>query len=97
MACDPNTLLQSACDNGFAALSDRDLKVATLQLLCSGGGGGGGSIQMYSTLASDPNAALIVPDDPTKAAQFYQDPSVTPYNWWNWSKATQAWIQISAP
>jgi hypothetical protein len=36
MACDPNELLQQACDSGFAALSDRDLKVAALQLLCSG-------------------------------------------------------------
>lgn len=35
MACDINTLLASACSNGFSCLDDRSLKIAVLQLLCN--------------------------------------------------------------
>jgi len=42
MACDTSTLLTNACTYGYAGLSDRDLKIATLVLLCDGGAGGGG-------------------------------------------------------
>lgn len=38
-ACNIDTLLTDACSNGFSSLSDRDLKIAILQLLCDGGGG----------------------------------------------------------
>ena len=40
-ACDVDTLLTDACSNGFSSLSERDLKIAILQLLCDGGGTGG--------------------------------------------------------
>jgi hypothetical protein len=39
--CNANTLLQTAASNGYFGLDDRSLKIAALQLLCSGGGGGG--------------------------------------------------------
>lgn len=42
MACDTTTLLTDACTYGYTGLSDRDLKIVQLVLLCNGGGGGGG-------------------------------------------------------
>lgn len=34
--------MSDACTYGYTGLSDRDIKIATLVLLCNGGGGGGG-------------------------------------------------------
>jgi hypothetical protein len=36
MACDANSLIATAAARGFQALSDRDLKLCTLYLLCAG-------------------------------------------------------------
>lgn len=54
-ACNVDTLLTDACTNGFGSLSDRDLKIAILQLLCDGGGGGGGGSTEVYFVAGDPN------------------------------------------
>lgn len=51
MACDANTLMAQAAANGYYGLDDRSLKIAILQLLCSGGGGGGGGITLAQALA----------------------------------------------
>lgn len=48
MACDVSTLMSNACTYGYVGLSDRDLKIATLVLLCNGGGGGGITCGNYS-------------------------------------------------
>jgi len=48
MACDVSTLMTNACTYGYTGLSDRDLKIATLVLLCEGGSGGGVTCGDYS-------------------------------------------------
>lgn len=42
MACDAQTLIDAAYANGYAALSDRDLREALVAVACAAGGGGGG-------------------------------------------------------
>lgn len=44
MACDATTLIAAAYANGYAKMSDRDLKMATLASACAGGGGSGAGI-----------------------------------------------------
>ncbi len=41
MACDATSLIATAMGNGYAGMSDRDLKMAVLASACAGGGGGG--------------------------------------------------------
>lgn len=48
MACDANTLMAAAAANGYYGLDHRELKMALLQLLCSGGSG---SITLAQALA----------------------------------------------
>ena len=36
MSCDAGTLMRAAAANGYYGLDERDLKIAMLQLLCSG-------------------------------------------------------------
>jgi hypothetical protein len=100
MACDPNQLVKSA--KCFQCLSEQQLQMVITYLLCQisiSGGGSGGTIQTISTTAADPNVAGIVPSDPTKAALFYQDPSVAGgiYNVWHWGIVGQTWVQYSSP
>jgi hypothetical protein len=40
--------MTNACTYGYTGLSDRDLKIATLVLLCDGGSGGGLTCGDYS-------------------------------------------------
>jgi hypothetical protein len=58
---------------------------------------GGGEIQLYTNSYSDPNVAALVPTDPTKAAQYQQDTSITLYNVWVWSVISQSWYQTVSP
>lgn len=58
---------------------------------------GGGDRQIYSNVFADPNVGGIVPDNLTIANWWYQDPSITLYNWWAWSIVNQTWVQVSAP
>ena len=37
------------------------------------------------------------PDDQTKAALWYQTPSITIYNVWTWDVVALTWNQFSAP
>ena len=43
MACDANSLMALAMSNGYAGMSDRDLKMALLASACAGGGSGASS------------------------------------------------------
>ena len=99
MTCDPNILLQAA--KCFQCYSAKELEMVKAYLLCqiTSGGGTGGAIQILSTTDADPNAADIKPSDTTKAAIFYQDPSVTGgiYNVWHWNIQNQIWVQYSSP
>jgi len=54
---------------------------------------GGSTQQVYTAEYDDPNAASLVPADPTKGAFFQQDPSITLYNVWIWSVVDQNWKQ----
>lgn len=44
MACDAQSLIDTAYAAGYAALSERELKEAILASACAGGGGGGGGV-----------------------------------------------------
>jgi len=55
-ACDSQTLLDLAYANGYARLSDRQLRECLLAAACAGGGGGGGS---GNVLFGDPTGATI--------------------------------------
>lgn len=102
MACDPNQLLAAA--KCFQCLSEKELNQVIAYLLCqiSTGGSSGGSIQVIVTIDADPNAAHLVPSEPTKGAIFYQDPSVAGgiFNVWHWSTTgatANTWVQYSSP
>lgn len=55
------------------------------------------ALQIISTVDANPNTALIVPGNTQAGAIFYQDVSITLYNEWKWSIASQIWIQTIAP
>jgi hypothetical protein len=44
MACDAQTLINTAYANGYAKLSERDLEACILASACAAGGGGGGAV-----------------------------------------------------
>lgn len=97
MSCDPQELATLA--KCFQCLDRTQAEAIRNYLLCQineGGGAGGGAIQLYSTTDADPTG-IVTPADPTKAATFYQDPSITLYNEWKWSIEEQAWYQTIAP
>lgn len=75
--------MASAAANGYYGLDDRDLKIATLELLCEGGGGGGGTTQVYT----GNGAPAIVPA--ATAAIYIQKDSVPAGILWLWYDA--AW------
>lgn len=98
-ATDPQSLMNAAkCYVCTLSVSMAEaMELALLAAIAEAGGGGGGSTQIYSTVDADPNVAGIVPVDPTRGAEFYQDPTVTPYNRWAWSITGATWIQYIAP
>lgn len=67
------------------------------QLLCNVSSDGGIGRGVYTDTYDDPNTAGLVPNDPTRGAYFYQDPSITVFNQWTWSVANQVWYQWSSP
>jgi hypothetical protein len=98
MTCDPGTLLNATA--AFQMLSEKQLLAINSYLLCqilNSGGGGGGTNQLYTGSYADPNVFGLMPADTTKAAQYQQDVSITPYNVWVWSVIRQKWIQTVAP
>lgn len=99
MATDPQSLLALAkCYQCAGQLSTyQAFEIALLAMIAQNGGSGGGSSQVISTSDADPNTAGIVPADPTKGAEFYQDPAIANYNIWKWSISAQTWIQFSSP
>ena len=44
MSCTATSLIATAMANGYAGLSDRDLKMALVAAACAGGGGSGGGV-----------------------------------------------------
>lgn len=84
MACDAQSLIDLAYANGYAALSDRDLREVIAAEACAGGGGGGvvnGELLFYT--ASDPNSQGLVPTDQTKPAFAYKKDGTGPSYGWN--------------
>lgn len=49
MSCSVTSLLSSAAANGFFSLQDRELRIAILQLLCSGTAGGNQTVSSVDT------------------------------------------------
>ena len=81
MACDAQTLINTAYANGYARLSDRDLRECILAAACAGGGGGGGgSGQIVAYTGADPNTDGVLPTDQTKPAIAVK-PNATTYTW----------------
>lgn len=82
MACDANTLMAQAAANGYYGLDDRSLKIAILQLLCSGGGGGasGGGVTAGAGAPSSVPAS--------GAALYIQTDSVPPGIIWEYYSGT---------
>jgi hypothetical protein len=68
--------------NGYAGMSDRDLKMATVASACLGTGGGGGSGQIVYYTGADPNSDGVVPANQAAAAIAVK-PSATTYTWDN--------------
>lgn len=94
---DPQTLLdQAKCYMCLGVTLAEALELALLAQIVSGGSSAS-IAQVISTTAADPNAAGIVPSDPTKGAIFYQDTNITLFNEWRWSVQAQTWKQTIAP
>lgn len=72
MACDAQTLINTAYANGYAKLSDRDLRECILAAACAGGGGGAGGSQMVLYTTTDPTTDGVTPTDQTKNAIAYK-------------------------
>jgi hypothetical protein len=87
MACDAQTLINTAYANGYAKLSDRGLLEAIVASACAGGGGGGGSGQIVAYTGVDPNADGVKPTNLNAAAIAVKPGDVT----WTWSIAGQNW------
>jgi len=53
--------------------------------------------QTYCLNAANPNDVKLIPDNPQKAAFYYQDPAFELYNEWRWSPSANQWYQTVAP
>lgn len=85
MSCDATSLMSTAYSNGYAKLSDRDLKMATLASACAGSGGGGGGGNTVS--AADPSGSG------TSTGVLWINKNTN--NVWYWDGAS--WIQLIGP
>jgi len=84
MACDAQSLINTAYANGYAKLSDRDLRECLLAAACAGGGGGGGG---SGAVLQD--ATGSAPPDPTKPAISFPTGGGGISEW---DVASQTWI-----
>jgi hypothetical protein len=83
MACDSQTLINTAYSQGYAKLSDRDLRECIVASACAGGGGGGGGTVTCG--AANPTVA------PTGCGVYVKQSGVTS-GIWVWDGA--AWQQL---
>lgn len=70
------------------------LAVQALMTLSDSAVGANGSV--YTGPYDNPNGN-VTPLDTAHGAIYYQHPSITLYNQWDWDVPTQAWIQVIAP
>jgi len=88
MSCDASTLMQEAAANGYYGLGDRDLKIATLQLICS-----------LSTSGSSGGSCLSRSVGPPVTAPAVGCPvaiNITDTGAWYWyDTGASAWIQFA--
>lgn len=93
MACDAQSLINTAYANGYAALSDRDLRECVVASACagaSGGGGGGGlSGEVMEYTGTDPTSDGLVPTNPALPAFAYKRGGTGPS--YGWNTLTQTW------
>lgn len=82
MACDAKSLIATAMSNGYAGMSERDLKMATVASACASTGGGGGSGQIVYYTGTDPNSDGVLPAN-QNAAAIAVKPGSTTYTWDN--------------
>lgn len=87
MACDAATLINAAYANGYAKMSDRDLKMATLASACAATGGIGGGGQIVAYTGDDPNSDGVLPANVNQIALAAKPFSTT----YTWSVALQTW------
>lgn len=82
MTCDIDTLLQQACTNKFLCnLSEKDIEVLILQLLCNFNGG--------ATQQAFSGDGAPTTQKPAFGAGVYYD--YTNREWWGWNPVTQQW------
>lgn len=73
--------------NGYAGMSDRDLKMATVAAACAAGGGIGGAGQIVYYTTTDPNTDGVKPANVLAAAIAVKPGSTT----YTWSATGQTW------
>ena len=88
MACDAQTLLAAAAQNGYYALEDRSLLMAILFMLCQSSGGTGGA--QIVTYTADPNAEALTPLNTTAPAVAYQKNGAAGV--FVWDVTNQIWV-----
>lgn len=73
--------------NGYAGMSERDLKMALVASACLATGGGGGSGQILYYTTTDPNTDGIVPSNQSAAAIAIKPGDTT----WVWDNVNFIW------
>lgn len=87
MACDASSLINLAYANGYAKLSDRDLKMATLAAACAASGGGGGAGQLVGYTTTGPTVDGVLPANQNAPAIAVKYQSTT----YTWSPTLHVW------
>ena len=89
MACDAQSLINTAVANGYLALSDRDLKMALLASACGGGGGGSGGAGIVGN--GSPEGVVTAPPGTT-----YLDSSGDHFWYKRTGVGNTGWIELIA-
>lgn len=88
MACDAQSLINTAYAAGYAKLSDHELDMCILASACAGGGGGGGgSGQIVPYTGANPNSDGVLPTNTQAIAIAVKPGSAL----WTWSVTNQNW------
>lgn len=87
MACDAQSLINTAYAAGYAKLSARALMEAIVASACAGGGGSGGNAQIVAYTGANPNSDGVKPGNLTSPAIAVK-PSAPVYTW---NVGTQLW------
>jgi len=86
MACDAQTLINTAYSLGYAKLSERSLMECIVAAACAGGiAGGGGQVLQYVT---DPNTEAITPTNINQPAIAYSASGYGSYRQWDTTNHT---------